>query len=180
MDRLSGGIKTLKNLLAFAGEPVDMLYDTYLAAEAAAALVGMPFTPGGMSREDRQEAARRLWDMVGAEWVVSGEPSYWAKYPRRSSPPGWPRLRYEILCEQGRRCQLCGAGPDERRLEVDHIIPVQIAPGRAADKSNLRVLCDLCNAGKGCRPHPQDTKNRAPERALPAKEPLPSSTDAPG
>ena len=48
-------------------------------------------------------------------------------------------------------CQMCGAGPDDLvagrrvRLEVDHIVPKDV--GGTDDPSNLRVLCNVCNAG---------------------------------
>lgn len=62
----------------------------------------------------------------------------------------WRRLRMEVLIEQGRRCQCCGATPDNGAvMNVDHIKPRKLFPELALDKSNLQVLCDVCNHGKG-------------------------------
>jgi hypothetical protein len=62
----------------------------------------------------------------------------------------WRRLRMEVLIEQGRRCQCCGATPDNGAvMHVDHIKPRKLFPELALEKSNLQVLCDVCNHGKG-------------------------------
>jgi 5-methylcytosine-specific restriction endonuclease McrA len=39
--------------------------------------------------------------------------------------------------------------PDEVGLQIDHIIPV--AKGGKSVSSNLRVLCNKCNASKGAK-----------------------------
>lgn len=62
----------------------------------------------------------------------------------------WRRLRMEVLIEQGRRCQCCGATPsDGAVMHVDHIKPRRLFPELALEKSNLQVLCGACNHGKG-------------------------------
>lgn len=62
----------------------------------------------------------------------------------------WRRLRMEVLKEQGARCQCCGATPkDGVRMHVDHIKPRRKFPELALEKSNLQVLCEVCNHGKG-------------------------------
>jgi len=59
-----------------------------------------------------------------------------------------PSIRYEVLKRDGYRCQACGASAkDGARLEVDHRVP--IAKGGSNHLSNLWVLCDKCNRGKG-------------------------------
>ena len=55
------------------------------------------------------------------------------------------RLRYQIL-KRDRRCVLCGVGPGEARLEVDHIVPR--SKGGSNELTNLQTLCDGCNRGK--------------------------------
>ena len=64
-------------------------------------------------------------------------------------------LRAEILRRNGFTCQICGlaAGdPDpvnllrKVRLQIDHVVP--ISEGGTGDRSNLRVLCSACNAGR--------------------------------
>jgi len=39
-------------------------------------------------------------------------------------------------------CAWCGA---TKRLEVHHIIPVSVAPAKAADTTNMIVLCRSCH-----------------------------------
>jgi 5-methylcytosine-specific restriction endonuclease McrA len=59
------------------------------------------------------------------------------------------KLRHEILMRDNCTCQHCGASPRKDPsvvIEVDHIMPV--SKGGTNDKSNLQVLCDVCNSGK--------------------------------
>lgn len=64
----------------------------------------------------------------------------------------WKQVRYEILREQGARCSCCGRTPaDNVKMHVDHIEPRSIRPDLALTKSNLQVLCEDCNYGKGAR-----------------------------
>lgn len=65
------------------------------------------------------------------------------------------RLRIEILERNGFTCQICGAGADDPdplnptrnvRLVVDHRVPLE--QGGTNNRSNLRVVCSACNAGK--------------------------------
>lgn len=61
----------------------------------------------------------------------------------------WRKLRYEVLREQGGRCQLCGRGREHCViLHVDHIIPLSVDWSKRLDKNNLQVLCEDCNLGK--------------------------------
>lgn len=53
--------------------------------------------------------------------------------------------RYQVL-KRDRRCQLCGAGPEDAVLHVDHIVPR--SRGGSNDLDNLQVLCQACNLGK--------------------------------
>ena len=56
-------------------------------------------------------------------------------------------LRYDILCRDGFRCQICGATQqDGYKLHVDHIVPV--SKGGRTEPGNLRTLCERCNMGK--------------------------------
>jgi hypothetical protein len=57
-------------------------------------------------------------------------------------------VRYEVLKRDG-RCLLCGATPQEERLEVDHIKPR--SKGGGNDVDNLQTLCGRCNRGKSNR-----------------------------
>lgn len=61
----------------------------------------------------------------------------------------WDKLRYEALQKYGPRCMLCGATSAETRVVVDHIKPRRLFPELQLEFSNLQVLCDACNRGKG-------------------------------
>ena len=77
----------------------------------------------------------------------------------------WIELRYRVLRESDGRCCLCGRGAiDGAKLNVDHIKPRRTHPGLAAARSNLQVLCNLCNRGKGNRP---DDWRRSPSLGRP-------------
>lgn len=57
------------------------------------------------------------------------------------------KLRYQVLREDGFKCQICGRGAaDGETLEVDHIVPV--SKGGKTVRENLRTLCHTCNQGK--------------------------------
>lgn len=62
----------------------------------------------------------------------------------------WRKLRMVVLKKYGSRCQCCGASPaDGVRMHVDHIKPRRLFPELALTESNLQVLCEVCNHGKG-------------------------------
>ncbi len=64
----------------------------------------------------------------------------------------WIELRYQVLRSSDGRCCLCGSGAaDGARLNVDHVKPRRSHPSLALSRSNLQVLCNLCNRGKGNR-----------------------------
>jgi 5-methylcytosine-specific restriction enzyme A len=56
----------------------------------------------------------------------------------------WEALRAEVIAAQP-RCSMPGCGSADR-LNVDHIVPVRVAPHRRLDRSNLRVLCQPCHS----------------------------------
>lgn len=61
----------------------------------------------------------------------------------------WRKIRYEVLREQGGKCQCCGrSAKDGVVLHVDHIIPLSKDWNKRLDKDNLQVLCEDCNIGK--------------------------------
>ncbi|NNM31964.1 MAG: HNH endonuclease [Gemmatimonadetes bacterium] len=62
----------------------------------------------------------------------------------------WLRLRMKVLEKRGARCECCGATRDDGvRIHVDHIKPRRHFPEMALEESNLQILCDQCNRGKG-------------------------------
>jgi 5-methylcytosine-specific restriction endonuclease McrA len=59
-------------------------------------------------------------------------------------------MRFKILKRDQYRCQICGASQqDGAKVHIDHIVPV--AKGGQTIESNLHVLCDRCNLGKGIK-----------------------------
>ena len=63
------------------------------------------------------------------------------------------KLRYQVLQRDHHRCVICGRGAEDGvKLHIDHIKPV--SKGGKTELSNLRVLCDRCNLGKGASYEP--------------------------
>lgn len=65
----------------------------------------------------------------------------------------WRRLRVDALEANRQRygmlaCECCGM-VDVPSFHVDHIYPRSTHPELALDPTNLQVLCDACNIGKG-------------------------------
>lgn len=59
-------------------------------------------------------------------------------------------LRYKVLVRDSFRCTVCGRSPANEAgctLHIDHIFP--FSKGGKTSLENLRVLCDICNLGKG-------------------------------
>jgi len=64
--------------------------------------------------------------------------------------PAWREARYQALKRAGGACQCCGARASlGKPLHVDHIKPRSRFPDLELDVTNLQVLCDDCNLGKG-------------------------------
>ena len=62
----------------------------------------------------------------------------------------WRELRYLALQKHGPTCQCCGASSrDGARIHVDHIVPRYKNPALSLVLSNLQILCEDCNIGKG-------------------------------
>lgn len=68
----------------------------------------------------------------------------------------WRTLRMEAIKQHGRSCQCCGATPgmfdaagQPVRICVDHIKPISKHWNLRLQLTNLQILCDECNQGKG-------------------------------
>ena len=64
----------------------------------------------------------------------------------------WRKVRMEAILKYGKRCQCCGDVPlpsNDVKINVDHVIPRKVDPSLALELSNLQVLCNVCNHGKG-------------------------------
>jgi len=68
----------------------------------------------------------------------------------------WESVRDAAIVRARRRCERCGR---RGRLEVHHRVPVEEAPKRRFDPTNLEVLCRDCHIGH----HRKDAMT--PERA---------------
>ena len=99
-------------------------------------------SPGGRSRNFNSwsYSAERLLSMAGSVRSSQDVKSY-----ERNKMTA--KLRYQVLREDGFRCQICGRSVDDGvTLEVDHILPV--SKGGKTVRENLRTLCHDCNQGK--------------------------------
>lgn len=65
--------------------------------------------------------------------------------------PEWRNLRYQALKRSHGKCECCGRSPAAHgiALHVDHVKPRSKHPKLALELSNLQVLCETCNLGKG-------------------------------
>jgi hypothetical protein len=81
-----------------------------------------------------------------AEFLRESGIDVWSGFIEVAPVPG--NVRYDVLARD-RKCQLCGRGPEDAILQVDHIVPR--AHGGSNDPANLQVLCAECNQGKGAR-----------------------------
>jgi hypothetical protein len=58
------------------------------------------------------------------------------------------RLRAQVLMRDEAKCRLCGTTPSNgAKLQVDHVIPW--SKGGETMLTNLQILCEQCNIGKG-------------------------------
>jgi hypothetical protein len=85
----------------------------------------------------------------------------------------WRTLRMKIIKRHGKRCQCCGATPSDMdsagnpvRIVVDHIKPLSKYWQLRLVPSNLQILCDECNQGKGAW---DETDHRSPDEAMTAE-----------
>jgi len=59
----------------------------------------------------------------------------------------WRKFRYQVLLHHGRKCLCCGQ--TKGMMHVDHIKPLRKYWELRLEFSNMQVLCDVCNHGKG-------------------------------
>lgn len=65
----------------------------------------------------------------------------------------WRTVRYKVITLHNGQCAACGRSKKEHGcvMHVDHIIPRSWQPELALEISNLQLLCEDCNLGKGNR-----------------------------
>jgi len=62
----------------------------------------------------------------------------------------WKNVRWGVLIASHGKCAMCGSGKENGViLHVDHIQPRSKFPTLELSPSNLQVLCEPCNIGKG-------------------------------
>ena len=61
---------------------------------------------------------------------------------KRPNQRRWLKVRARVLDRDGWKCQHCGK---HGRMECDHRIPLDIAPDRMYDETNLQSLCSDCH-----------------------------------
>lgn len=147
--------------------------DKRLVAQAAACLLGLKIRPRSKSDcwavVERFLASGLKGEMAYRFGVSPGDRSRSPKPKATALPPSagsfsdafiisdeflstyeWRKLRMVVLTKRGARCECCGAtAKDGVRIHVDHIKPRRHYPGLALIESNLQVLCEVCNHGKG-------------------------------
>lgn len=64
---------------------------------------------------------------------------------------GWKRLSFDVKQERGRICECCGARPPKAVIHTDHIKPLRKYWHLRLERSNMQILCEDCNMGKGSR-----------------------------
>lgn len=87
-----------------------------------------------------------------SELIILGD--YLGQIPRVLSfyeTRNWRELRYKVLTWEGKKCACCGYDDPKGRYHVDHIKPRSKYPELELTISNLQVLCESCNVGKGAR-----------------------------
>lgn len=66
------------------------------------------------------------------------------KFSRRGNPLNY-RLIKNIKNRDGNICKQCGKSGENIRLEVAHILPVELFPEYAFEDWNARIECHKCN-----------------------------------
>lgn len=124
---------------------ICLLVRSYLTENPPKPRAKGPRRPNG--KKDRAE--RRL-----SKSTTTPKPKRFAPDPnvRKSfySSWEWKKVRMQALQRDGHKCGSCGASPkDGIRIVVDHIKPLGKFWELRLSLSNLQVLCDDCNRGKG-------------------------------
>lgn len=63
----------------------------------------------------------------------------------------WKRLSYDVKQERGRTCECCGARAPKVTIHTDHIKPLRKCWHLRLERTNMQILCEDCNMGKGSR-----------------------------
>ena len=109
---------------------------------------------GGFWKPDREAYLAGLptksWKVLQEQNALKRKKLRRAKIDAFFYSQEWKTLRYRALLNYGRRCSCCGATPEQgKRMHVDHIKPRSKYPELALEITNLQILCEDCNIGKG-------------------------------
>lgn len=65
----------------------------------------------------------------------------------------WRSLRWDVISKANGKCLVCGKSNKEHGviMHVDHIKPRSKFPELELVKSNMQLLCEECNIGKGAK-----------------------------
>ncbi|MFD5029383.1 HNH endonuclease [Streptomyces sp. NPDC058405] len=78
------------------------------------------------------------------KWVYKLEG--WSETPAGDNAKISPKLQAEVFTIKGRFCAMCGVGPKDSKLQIDHIVPRSW--GGKTELDNLEPLCQPHNNGK--------------------------------
>ena len=101
--------------------------------------------------------------ILASKKIVISKPTAATQEERQAfySSPEWRRLRYRAIVLHGGKCQACGrSAKDGIVIHVDHIKPIYRFPHLKLEITNLQILCEDCNMGKGAW---DDTDWREPD-----------------
>ncbi len=97
-----------------------------------------------LSDSERDELIAICDEKIQAYINKRGDSIWQHRTKNRRPVPG--SIRFEVLKRAQFRCELCGISAEERALEVDHIVPVNL--GGIDSINNYQALCYSCNATK--------------------------------
>ena len=66
----------------------------------------------------------------------------------------WRAIRLKALDRDNWTCVICGR---KGRLEVDHVVPLEVDQSKAYDLSNTQTLCRICHFAKTRSERPAKT-----------------------
>jgi 5-methylcytosine-specific restriction endonuclease McrA len=119
--------------------------------------------------DEKREKRRKKLKAIRAPKIVE-KPATFVKKPNpkhiawRDNPPKyvkgmksefywtreWRSLRWEVLSKSDGKCVMCGDCKENGAImHIDHIMPRSKFPSKELDITNLQVLCEACNMGKG-------------------------------
>lgn len=104
---------------------------------------------------DRVQFLRDFAESQGIRPYQLATKQYSRRYGRHVDPfflrPEWKALRYRVIRDNNGQCQACGATAQTsgKPMHVDHIVPRSVDRSKELEYSNLQLLCEACNIGKG-------------------------------